>query len=128
MRPEALEWAEKAEGDFRTATREAAVDEHPNFDAVCFHCQQSAEKYLKALLTEHGVYFPKTHDLEVLLRSASTIGPQTASLAQATKTLTIYSIDVRYPGSHVSRDEALQALGECVKIRETLREILKLQS
>jgi HEPN domain-containing protein len=42
------EWIEKAEGDFATAEREAAVDQSPNYDAVCFHTQQCAEKYLKA--------------------------------------------------------------------------------
>jgi HEPN domain-containing protein len=54
MRPETAEWIEMAEADFRTATREVAAEEFPNYDAVCFHAQQSAEKYLKALLVEHG--------------------------------------------------------------------------
>jgi HEPN domain-containing protein len=40
------EWVEKAEGDFRTAEREARVRKAPNYDAVCFHAQQCAEKYL----------------------------------------------------------------------------------
>jgi hypothetical protein len=31
MRPETLEWMEKAEGDFQTATREAVVAEVPKF-------------------------------------------------------------------------------------------------
>lgn len=31
------EWIDKAEGDFRTASREMAVTEQPNYDAVCFH-------------------------------------------------------------------------------------------
>ena len=34
---------------------------------VCFHCQQSVEKYLKARLEEAAISFPKTHDLENLL-------------------------------------------------------------
>ncbi len=37
------------------------------FDTVCFHAEQAAEKYLKALLTFLGVPFGKTHDLPELL-------------------------------------------------------------
>jgi len=34
-----LEWIDKAEGDFRTATREARVRKPTNYDAACFHCK-----------------------------------------------------------------------------------------
>ena len=44
MRPETREWVEKAEEDFQTASREEGITEDPNFSAVCFHAQQSAEK------------------------------------------------------------------------------------
>lgn len=44
------EWIAKAEGDFRTAQRELAATEAPNYDAVAFHAQQCIEKLLKALL------------------------------------------------------------------------------
>jgi HEPN domain-containing protein len=43
MNPLTLEWVEKAEGDFITATRELRARNAPNFDAVCFHAQQMAE-------------------------------------------------------------------------------------
>ena len=47
MMPEILEWINKAEGDWSMVSREAAVTVDPNFNAVCFHAQQCAEKYLK---------------------------------------------------------------------------------
>ncbi|WP_245393721.1 hypothetical protein [Allomeiothermus silvanus] len=31
------EWVSKAEGDYRTANREFAVTDEPNYDAVCYH-------------------------------------------------------------------------------------------
>jgi HEPN domain-containing protein len=37
------------------------------YDLVCFCCQQSAEKYLKAVLGELGRNVPRTHNLEDLL-------------------------------------------------------------
>jgi HEPN domain-containing protein len=47
----------------RTLAR-AAESAH---DGVCFHCQQSAEKYLKAIVQELGLAIPKIHALEDLL-------------------------------------------------------------
>jgi HEPN domain-containing protein len=56
----------KAETDFLAAS--ALADQTlPLHEAVCFHCQQSAEKYLKALLQEARVRIPRTHDLAILL-------------------------------------------------------------
>ncbi len=49
------EWVDKAEKDFATARRELQVQEDPNFDAVCFHAQQSIEKLMKGLLIHLGV-------------------------------------------------------------------------
>jgi HEPN domain-containing protein len=60
------EWVDKADGDFRTAQRELAAAEAPNFDAACFHSQQSIEKLMKALLIALGELPPKSHDLVVL--------------------------------------------------------------
>lgn len=67
MNPLTREWIEKAEGDFATAGREIQAEEMPNYDAVCFHAQQCAEKYIKALLQEANIPFGKIHNLIVLL-------------------------------------------------------------
>jgi HEPN domain-containing protein len=63
------EWVEKAEGDFQTAEREMRSRKSPNYDAVCFHSQQCAEKYLKAFLVHFQIPFRPIHDLEALLES-----------------------------------------------------------
>ena len=67
MNPLTLEWIQKAEGDFITAGRELRARKFPNYDAVCFHSQQVAEKYLKAYLQESSVSIPKTHIILDLL-------------------------------------------------------------
>jgi HEPN domain-containing protein len=53
MTSQVAEWISKAEGDFLTAGRELRARKSPNYDAVCFHAQQCAEKYLKAVLQEN---------------------------------------------------------------------------
>ena len=42
-------WIEKAKNDLLNADNNLASDKIP-FDTVCFHCQQAAEKLLKAFL------------------------------------------------------------------------------
>lgn len=68
MNPLALEWVDKAEGDYATACREMRARLALNYDAVCFHSQQMAEKYLKAVLLGHSQPIPRIHSLA---RSAS---------------------------------------------------------
>jgi HEPN domain-containing protein len=67
MKPPTAEWVDKAEGDWNAARQLNRVRKDPNYDGVCFHCQQCVEKYLKAKLEEAGIRFPRTHDLTSLL-------------------------------------------------------------
>ena len=48
MKRKTMTWVRKAEDDWDAAC-ELATRSPPLRDAVCFHCQQSAEKYMKAL-------------------------------------------------------------------------------
>ncbi len=62
---------------------------------VCLLCQQSAEKYLKALLIMRGLVVPRTHDLVVLC----TLGdiPTTALNARSLEALSQWAVASRYP-------------------------------
>ncbi|MCZ6676164.1 MAG: HEPN domain-containing protein [Candidatus Poribacteria bacterium] len=57
------EWIEKAEADFKGAVALNRRRKDPLPDLVCYHCQQSAEKYLKAFLIAQGITPPRIHDL-----------------------------------------------------------------
>ena len=39
-----------------------------DIEKIYFELQQSAEKALKSLLSKHGIKFPKSHDIEQLIR------------------------------------------------------------
>ena len=75
MKPITAEWVGKAEGDFATVEREARARKNPNYDGVCFHAQQCAEKYLKALAVELDLPFLRTHDLVILLEQLLPVYP-----------------------------------------------------
>jgi len=124
MKVETIEWIGKAEGDIRTSQREFSVNEHPNYDAVCFHAQQCAEKYLKALLVEKALPVPRTHDLEVLLSSIIGVYPEITSLLRFARILSSMAVEVRYPGICTDKDDACEALRSAEAIRIMLRGIL----
>ena len=120
------EWVSKAEGDFATAEREFAVTTSPNYDAVCFHAQQCAAKYLKARLQEANVRFGKTHDLSELLEAVLPLEPDWESLRADLDGLTEFAVDYRYPGELADKQEAKAALERCRRVRLKVRQALAL--
>jgi HEPN domain-containing protein len=90
-------WLKKGEHDLQTVSiiMDALVKEKP-FDTVCFHCQQAAEKYLKAYLVFLDVSFPKTHIIAQLIELGAKKDDELRSLA-GTDELTSYGTDIRYP-------------------------------
>src|SRR5260370_40929482 len=60
------EWVQKAEDDW-FAANQLSQGSRPLHDHVSFHCQQCAEKYLKALLQEVALAIPRTHGLVEVL-------------------------------------------------------------
>lgn len=122
------EWIDKAEGDYATARREQRVRTQPNFDAVCFHAQQSIEKYLKCLLCELEKPYAKTHDLEVLLDAVTVDYPLLEALRSDVQLLTQYAVQYRYPGENADRDEAREALKAMKRVRKVLRLTLHLNN
>ena len=121
MNPLVAEWISKAEGDFATARRELRARKDPNFDAVCFHCQQCAEKYLKALLQDADVPFGRTHSLVILLDSLLERHPELEMIRGELQALNAYAIHVRYPGESAHIGVARHAVSLCKTVRKALR-------
>ena len=125
MRKPTAEWVRKAEADF-VAAEHLAKAKPPVHDPLCFHCQQAAEKYLKALLEEYRIPIPGTHDLDVLLNLILPQQPKTASLRRILNLLTQYAVEYRYPGLHASSRQARSALRHAARVREQIRHALAL--
>lgn len=125
MKPLTREWVQKAEGDWNTARRELRVRKSPNLDAVCFHAQQCAEKYLKALLQERGSAIPRTHNLEALAKPLLPSNPALAGHTASLRTLGAYAVEARYPGRSSDRAMAREALAHCKVVRIGVLDILK---
>jgi HEPN domain-containing protein len=95
--------------------------------SACFHAQQCAEKYLKALLVAKGQTFPKTHDLPAL----STLCAQAGVLVEVSPaqlgTLSLYAVQGRYPGGEPTLVEAKEAVGIARTVRRFARRVLGVQ-
>jgi HEPN domain-containing protein len=118
------EWIDKAEGDYATASRELPVQRRPNYDAVCFHAQQTAEKYLKAFLQDHGMNFPKTHSLIELLELCLLKDNSLENWRNDLIRLSRYAVLYRYPGEAASRSEAEMAFTAIKSFRAFMRQKL----
>lgn len=115
------EWVQKAEDDFNVVQKLLRARKDPVYDAVCFHAQQCAEKYLKAFLNEQGHEAPKIHHLLDLLKLCKETDASLEILHPDLRVLERFSVSVRYPGVRADKEEA-QACFRAVKvIRQTLR-------
>jgi len=111
LRDEVREWLDKAGRDLRAAEVLVAAD--PVLRGIaCLHCQQVAEKSLKAFLAWRQTAFRKSHELRYLLRLCAATEPGFQGLREAAETLTPYAQDFRYPGRRTdpSPDETGRAL------------------
>lgn len=119
------EWVLKAENDLSNARHTLTMEVNCPFDTVCFHAQQTAEKYIKAFLVFHGIDFPKTHDLVVLAKLALNAALNDLVITDV-QPLNRYSVEARYPGEWdpIDRAEAEQAVACAVKARSAVRNCL----
>jgi HEPN domain-containing protein len=126
LRRDVRDWVAKAEADFAVVQALIRKRRPALPDAVCFHAQQCAEKYLKALLTRDRVAFPKTHDLLDLLKRAKLRDPALELLRPFLEYLEPYAVDLRYPGDFATRTEARRAVRAVSVVREACRSRLNL--
>ena len=92
----ALEWFVIAEKDILSA--KYLQNMHPNpVEIICYHCQQSSEKYLKGFLVLNGHEVIKTHDLVYLNQLCCSYDEGFKILEKECLRLTDYGVNIRYP-------------------------------
>lgn len=121
------EWVLKAEEDFYSADGLLYSMEVPMASAAAFHCQQCAEKYLKAFLQEHGAEFERTHELAPLLDLCVEIEKEFSKLRNDIKRMAGYAVAIRYPGASVSVELAEEALNAAKRVRKFVRSKLRIK-
>ena len=107
------EWLMLAKGDLDSA-QHALVASPPFVNDALFHCQQGAEKAMKALLTYHDSPFPKTHDLEDLGKLCKAVDGTLGPAVKTVEPLTAYATQLRYPGARL--EPTLQQAKESIQL------------
>jgi HEPN domain-containing protein len=89
-------WIRFAQNDFDLALV-ASERFHPFIEGACYHCQQSAEKILKAYTLAQTGSRTKSHELEDLLDECIVYSAEFNNLRNSCKDLEPYTIFARYP-------------------------------
>jgi HEPN domain-containing protein len=113
----------KADADYRLAAKLSRGRE-PFHDQLCFHCQQAAEKYLKAVMEELAQPVPRTHLLQDVLNLLLAAYPSLRSLQRGMKFLTRFAVGTRYPGETASKRQARAAFRWAGRVRQAIYRIL----
>lgn len=93
---EYTEWLNFADEDYQSA--EILYGQHKKpVNIICYHCQQAAEKYLKAYLVYKDTSFEKIHDLLKILDYCQNLNPAFSEIARECMQLNPFSVITRYP-------------------------------
>lgn len=111
--------------DLDTALHIEATMRPKPLEIICYHCQQSAEKYLKAALVHFEKPIEKTHDLTFLAELLQECVDVSDEFYRACASLTKYGVKARYPHQIVtSQTDANRAIADAKKIQAWVREAL----
>lgn len=111
-------WFEKADHDLGSA-KVIFLNVPEYYDTIAFHCQQAAEKYLKAAFVYFEIQPPKSHDLVYLLEVLSMKMTIEDSFYKNAIILNGFSVVIRYPDQtiYLTKEETENA----IQLAETFR-------
>ena len=132
------EWLTFARTDFNSAQYLASAPFHPKpLNVICYHCQQAAEKAVKALIVYFGSQggMPKVHDISFLLNQVKNLVAQkmgmevTHDLLLKANSLTKYGIAPRYPNEiEVDETQVKKALEDSEMILDWVNQVIGIVS
>ena len=116
------EWIKYSDIDL-AAAKHLRETMHPvPLEIICYHCQQSAEKILKAFLIYSGSKPAKVHDLELLRNECEKLDKSFIEIAEECVRLNDYSSQPRYPMEiEIMDGDVVLALQDSQKINELVK-------
>ena len=111
------EWLVIAYEDYRSAKFLYDKMTPKPLEIICYHCQQAAEKSLKAYLCAIGVDIPKTHEVKRLCDMCAESDSTFSELFSDCEELEVYATETRYPlRIDIDDSHADRALKQALKI------------
>lgn len=121
------DWVAYAEEDFDVA-KTTLRRSKPFISPSCFHSQQCAEKYIKAMLVSKSVAFPKTQDLLALNTLCNNAGILTRFTQDDLDKLSAHAIHAYGPSNtRITPEEAREAIEIATTVRKFSRTFLGLK-
>jgi HEPN domain-containing protein len=128
------EWLAFAQTDYNCAAYLNQAPFHPRpLNVICYHCQQAAEKAIKALIVFFGSQggMPKVHDLSFLLNQVKKIMYEQKGLEisrdfmEMADGLSKYGVAPRYPNEiEVDEFQTAKALKNSAIILDWIRQVI----
>jgi len=118
------QWLDKGKEELSSAEYLSTMH-HPTPDeTICYLCQQSAEKYLKAIIFSHDIEPEKTHDLGYLLEICQKYNAGFSTLLSKVLILNKYGVLPRYPNElDITNEDMKNALIYAKSIQEFVMNI-----
>jgi len=121
------EWLRYAGNDFETV--KILSQHHPmQLEIICYHCQQAAEKVLKAFLLYNDREPSKTHNLENLVDLCKEISGEFDEIIEECEYLNPFGVQLRYPfGLELVESDAIISIQKCEKIYDFIHSKIVLE-
>jgi HEPN domain-containing protein len=120
------EWVSIAHSDYDYALKSSKVFYPIPVEKICYHCQQSVEKILKAYTLAKGDKIIKTHDLVILVNMCKQHSPDFGTYTKICSKITAYASVSRYPPEiELTEDDMRVALKSTRDILEFTESKLK---
>ena len=118
---EVNEWIRYAENDIEAVN--ILIAHRPlKLEIICYLCQQSAEKMMKAFLVYSDIRPPKKHELDELCGLCKDVDESFADMFINCDRLNPYANQPRYPfGLEISDDMMSLAVKDCTTIGEFVK-------
>ena len=91
------QWFDRAKSNLERA-RLDRLSRHILYEDMCFDCQQSVEKALKALMVFKNIEFEYTHNIGLLIKTLEDNDIEVPDNIKRSASLSVYAVETRYPG------------------------------
>ena len=120
------QWLARGDEELRSAIHLSAMH-HPTPDeTICYLCQQSAEKYLKAFIFFRDIEPEKTHDLRELLKVCENYNASFSVLLSKLQILNDYGVMPRYPNElGITNEDMKVAIRYAKDVQEFVLQVLE---
>ena len=124
----ALEWLRFAKNDLVVATHLNEVFRPLPENTICWLCQQSVEKSLKAILAYHDVKIKKTHDIGLILKETTKLEPDVSLDDKLAAKITVFAVESRYPDNvfDFTKEDAELGLKYAERVLDQVKQALNI--